>query len=187
MSAWKSKVAVVGALGVAVLALVAWPKKDPKPAAGDPPKTESRARDDADDVDGKDGKSPRMILGRVWLDKLPKKRTDEIDVWIFFGGGIGIEDKGSSYRSTLEVFELERQGAKLDVVFLHDQKKQTVKFAVKSCSDDPAFDLCLELDPPLKGVSKLRSWGDDDEMDKAMPWGREVRKAAEARARGAKP
>ncbi|MBL8605783.1 MAG: hypothetical protein JNL38_00620 [Myxococcales bacterium] len=178
-----SKVAVVGALGAVTLGLCLWPKKSAPPERA----AEHAAGPRVEATDGEDEKSPRLLLGRLWLDKLPAKRTDTVDLWIFFAGGIGLEDKGSSFRSTLEIFELERQGSRLDIVFLQDQKKQTVKFAVKSCSDKPEFDLCLELTPPVRGVSKLYGWGDDEEMDRAMPWGREWRKAAEVKARAAKP
>lgn len=179
-----SKVAVVGALGAVTLGLCLWPKKSPAPERA---AERGVAAPQAEATDGDDEKSPRLLLGRIWLDKLPKNRTDTVDLWIFFAGGIGLEDKGSSYRSTLEIFELERQGSKLDIVFLQDQKKQTVKFTVKGCSDKPEFDLCLELAPPVRGVSKLYGWGDDEEMDRAMPWGREWRKAAEVKARASKP
>jgi hypothetical protein len=185
-SSMKSKIAVVAALALAVGGLVYW-RSDAKKDAPPPPKqTDTTATPSADDTAPEDGKNPRMVIGRVWLDKMPKKRTDEIDLWIFFGGGIGIEDKGSSFRYSLDVFEFERQGSKIDLEFLHDKQKANVKFVVKSCNEGNGFDLCLTLDPPIRGVSKLYSWGDDDEMDKAVPWARTWRTAAEAHAKSAR-
>src|SRR5689334_9215234 len=54
--------------------------------------------------------NPRAILSRVWFDKYPEKRTDTIEILIFLAGGIGIHEKGSAWRATVDVFEFERQG-----------------------------------------------------------------------------
>lgn len=130
-----------------------------------------------------DAKNPRAILGRVWLDKYPKDPRDAFDLWIFLGGGIGIEEKGSRFRFGLDVFELERQGDKMEIAFLHDKKKETHTFTIAECDDKPPFDLCVDFDPPLRGVKRYYSWSYDDDMDARLPWGREVRAAAEARAK----
>lgn len=175
MGSYRHKAFALGALAIVAGAFL-YVRSPARPEVRSPESAPSAAARD-----------PRLVLSRPWFDKMPSKRTDVTDLWFFFAGGIGLEDKGSSFRSTLEIFELERQGSRLDIVFLQDQKKQTVKFAVKSCSDKPEFDLCLELTPPVRGVSKLYGWGDDEEMDRAMPWGREWRKAAEVKARAAKP
>jgi hypothetical protein len=132
-------------------------------------------------------KSPRLVLGRPWFDTWPKKRSDVVDLWIFFGGGIGLEDKGSIYRSTMDFFELERQGSRLEIVWLQDKSKQTVSFEVVECHDKPPFDLCLELKQPLRGKTKLYSWDDDADMDRHVPWAREWRASAEARAKAQRP
>ena len=131
-------------------------------------------------------KDPRLILGRPWLDKLPRSRTEEVDLWWFFGGGISIHDRGSVYRSTMDILELERRKDVLDLVFLQDKKKQTVKFVVVACSAKPPFDLCLDLKEPLGGKTRLYSWDHDSDMDAHVPWAREQRNAAEALARSAR-
>lgn len=131
-------------------------------------------------------KNPRLVLGRAWFDSYPKKRTDEIDLWIFFGGGFGLEDKGSMWRSTIDFFDFERQGAKVDITFLQDKKKQVVAFDVVECHDKPPFDLCLKLKEPLRGKTTLYSWDDDADMDANVPWAREWRASAEVRARSAR-
>jgi hypothetical protein len=128
-------------------------------------------------------KNPRLLIRRFWFDRLPKKRGDEIDVWLFLGGGIGFEEKGSTYRFGLDVFEFERQGSKVDLVWLHDKKKQNVPFDVVECHDKPPFDLCLDLKEPLREQRRLWSFDDDAEMDANIPWAREWMASAEARAR----
>ncbi|MEZ4263741.1 MAG: hypothetical protein R3B36_31905 [Polyangiaceae bacterium] len=126
---------------------------------------------------------PKEILGRVWFDKLPATRKDPVDVWIFLGGGIGIEDKGSFYKFTIEMFDLERRGSELEIAFLQDGKKAKTTFDIKPCDDKPPFNRCLTFSPPLRGVSKLYGFAYDDEMDAHVAWGRSVRRTAEARAR----
>ena len=131
-------------------------------------------------------KDPRLVLRRPWFDSYPKKRTDEIELWVFFGGGFGLHDKGSMWRSTVDFFDFERQGSKVNIVFLQDKKKQAVGFEVVECHDKPPFDLCLVLKDPLRGKTRRWSWDDDADMDAHVPWAREWRASAETRARSAR-
>lgn len=130
-------------------------------------------------------KDPRLVLGRVWLDHLPSGARDDRELWVFLGGGIGIHEKGSWFRSTLEIFDFERQGSSLAITFLHDKSKARTKFTVTSCDDKPPFKLCLVLDDPPRGPKKLYSFADEDDMDRAAPWARDEVKVAEAKARRA--
>jgi hypothetical protein len=193
----KQKVAVVAAIGIAAIAISGVKScfvrehvrvyEDEHADVNEHVNAHAQVHDTADDesVDAFDG-NPRNILGRLWFDKLPQKRSDEFDLWIFFGGGIGLEDKGSYFRSTFDLFELERNKDRLDVVFLHDKKKAQTKFTVKACDEKPPFDLCLVLDTPLKGVTKLYSWGDDDDMDRFVPWASAWKRSANERTRAGK-
>jgi hypothetical protein len=131
----------------------------------------------ADDID------PRLILGRAWFDKYPEKRGDSINLLVFFGGGIGIHDQGSSYRSTIDVFDFERQKDRLLVTHLHDKKKVDTRFKLTRCDDDPPFDVCLDLDVSPGGPRRYHGFLYDDEMDAAIPWGRALVQSAEQRAR----
>src|SRR5579863_9755448 len=65
-------------------------------------------------------RDPRLILGHVWFDHLPSSRMDEVWIGIWLGGGIGIYDHGSVYRSSIDLFEFERQGGRLSMKFLQD-------------------------------------------------------------------
>ncbi len=127
-------------------------------------------------------KNPRLILGRAWFDRMPEKRTDAVDLWIFFGGGIGIHENGSRYRATFEIFEIERQGSKLEIQYLHEKKKLTTSFTVEPCHDKPHFNLCLTLKDMPGGPLKLYGFEYDDDMDAAIPWGRSRLEAAKALA-----
>ncbi|HEY4122935.1 MAG TPA: hypothetical protein VGM56_33955 [Byssovorax sp.] len=127
----------------------------------------------------------RQILGRVWFDKYPEKSTDVVEIWIWLGGGIGVHERGSSWRLWSDLFEFERQGDKLTMSALQDKKETVRRFTVAKCDDAPApFDLCLTLDEKLGGQKRYYGFSYDDDMDAHVPWARSVKKAAEARAAG---
>jgi hypothetical protein len=135
------------------------------------------------DVGSPSAKEPRQVLSRPWFDRLPKSRTDEIDLWFFASSGIGIHERGSVFRATTDFFDFERQGSRLELRFLHDKAKQSVSFELVSCDDKPPFDLCLDVKEPLRERRRFYSFADDDEMNANVPWAREWRRGVEARAR----
>jgi hypothetical protein len=128
-------------------------------------------------------KDPRQVLGRPWFDHYPQSRNEEVDLWWFSSAGIGVHERGSMWRSTIDFFDFERQSSKLEVTFLHDKKKQTVSFDVVSCDDKAPFDLCLDVKEPLRGKKRFYSFAFDDEMDAHVPWARAWRTSAEVRSR----
>jgi hypothetical protein len=127
--------------------------------------------------------APRDLLNRIWFDKLPEKRSDEVTIALFFGGGIGVFDTGSAYRASFEMFEFERKATELDFVLLHDKKRATVKYTVSDCDDKPPFDLCLVLEGNPRGPKKLYGFAYDDDEAAKVPWSRDLREAARARVR----
>lgn len=130
--------------------------------------------------------NPRAVLGRVWFDRYPEKATDEVQIWIWFGGGIGIHDTGSVFRQATDVFEFERQGDKLSMVYLQDKKTAETRFSITACDEKPPFDLCLDLTNSLGGLKRYYGFGSVDDMASRIPWSKSVLRAAEARA-AAKP
>lgn len=126
--------------------------------------------------------NPRAILGRVWFDKYPQKRTEDVKIFIWLAGGIGIHEAGSSYKSTFELFDFERQGDKVVMTFLQDKSKAETKFTVTQCDDEPPFDLCLDLANTPRGPKRYYGFGDIDDMDANVPWARSVLRAAEDRS-----
>jgi hypothetical protein len=128
--------------------------------------------------------SPRAVLGRVWFDAYPKKSTDQVQIWIWLGGGIGINETGSFWRTSFDIFEFERQGDKLSMVYLQDKKAVDTRFSIKACDEKPPFDLCLDLTNALGGRSRYYGFGDEDDMAARIPWSKTVLRAAEARAAG---
>jgi hypothetical protein len=169
-----AKLAVLAILAASATAFVAFRTPDAAKASHVEP-TNDRAEPAA---------KPRDLLGRLWFDKLPKKRTDEVTVALFFSGGIGLFESGSSYRFTFDLFEFERRSADLDLVLLHDKKRAQVKYTVKDCDDSPPFDLCLELEGAPRGPKKLYGFAYDDDEAASIPWARDLREAGRAMTRG---
>lgn len=134
--------------------------------------------------------SPRVLLNRVWFDRLPEKATDTFDLWIFLAGGIGLREQGSRYRATIDLFEFERRGSTLEGRHLHDGARIRTTFDVRTCDDHPPFSLCLTIADIAGGKKELYGFGEDDEMDRHAPAARAVLAAARARAdvtRGSRP
>jgi hypothetical protein len=128
----------------------------------------------------------RQILGRVWFDKLPTGRTTPVTIALWLGGGIGLYEEGSSYRFTIDVFDFERRGQKLDMTFLHDKRKVTVGYTVAKCEDEPPFDVCLTFDGDApRGPKKLYGFGDQDDAANRFAWFRDTRHDAMELARQA--
>ena len=123
--------------------------------------------------------NPRAVLGRVWFDKYPEKARDELQIWIWFGGGIGIHESGTFYRYAMEIFEFERQADKLSMTYLQDNKKVETKFKVTKC-DEKEFDLCLDLTTSLGGHKRYYGFGNVDDMNARVPWAQNVLRSAEA-------
>ncbi|HVY46811.1 MAG TPA: hypothetical protein VHB21_13080, partial [Minicystis sp.] len=126
---------------------------------------------------------PREVLNRVWFDKYPEKRRDEVNVLLFFSSGIGLRDSGSAFRSTFDLFEFERQRDKVAVVYFQDKKRIETSFKVVRCDDDPPFNVCLELAESPGGPKRYHGFYYEDEMDSAVPWARALRQSAEERVR----
>ena len=127
--------------------------------------------------------NPRLLISRLWLDRYPDSSRDEVDLFLFFGSGFGIYEHGSSYKATMEFFEFERQGDKVDMTFFQDKKQHQTRFKVAACNDDDNFDLCLDFDSSPRGPKRYHSWGRDDEDAARIPWAKSFKQAAEMMAR----
>jgi hypothetical protein len=116
----------------------------------------------------------RAILSRAWFDKYPRTGKDEVKLWIFFAGGLGIYETGSSWKLSLEIFDFERQGDSVALEFLQDGKKASTKFSIATCDDVPPFDVCLTLTDPPRGPTKYYGFASEEEMNTHIPWARAI-------------
>lgn len=142
--------------------------------------------DNADEDADAAASDPKQILGRLWFDHLPKNRSDDVTIAIWFGGGLGLFDKGSTWRSTVEVFEFERRKDVLDMTFLHDKKNATTSFKISKCDDLPPFDVCLTLSDPPRSPKVLHGFARPDELDSNVPWSRDLEASAKSKAAAAR-
>ncbi len=126
--------------------------------------------------------APRLLLSRLWFDKLPAKPRDEIDLWIFFGGGIGVHENGSPFRASFDIFEFERRGSKIDATNLHDKKTWKTGFSVRECHDRDPFNACLTLEQVNGKKLELYGFMHEDEMEAAIPGSKSILASAKARA-----
>lgn len=126
--------------------------------------------------------NPRLLLNRVWFDRLPEKATDDVDLWIFLAGGVALHEKGSSYRASFDLLEFERRGSTLDARHLHDKKRLRTDFQVRGCDDHAPFTLCLTLDSVGGKKLELYGFGDEEDLARHAPSARSVMAAARARA-----
>lgn len=125
--------------------------------------------------------APRLLLGRIWLDKLPRRATDSVDIWVFFAGGLGVHQTGSSYRATYDVVDFERRGSVIDGQYIQDKKPFKTAFTVEKCTGHEPFDLCLTL-ADVAG-KKVELYGfSDGEMESRVPGLKATFAAAKARS-----
>jgi hypothetical protein len=148
-----------------------------------PPEERATAR--SQEIDPLKPINARAILSRAWFDKYPRSAKDEVKLWIYFAGGLGIYETGSAWKVSLEIFDFERQGDSVALEFLQDGKKASTKFSIATCDDVPPFDVCLTLVDPPRGPAKYYGFASDDEMNAHIPWARAMidsaRTAATAR------
>lgn len=121
----------------------------------------------------------RAILGRAWFDELPSSRTSNTKLFIWFGGGIGIYEEGSSFKFTVELFEFERTGNKIDMTFFQDKARVETRFRVEPCDEKPPFDACLRLDASPRGPATFYGFLDDGDLADHVPWAPAHKAAAE--------
>src|SRR5215470_4923174 len=85
-----------------------------------------------------------IIFNRVWVDQLPQKETETIQIFAMVKDeSVGIFDNRSMWRGAWELFPQSRA-------------KQRVSYRAWKCNDKKDFDFCLELNLK-KGVTKYYS------------------------------
>lgn len=113
---------------------------------------------------------PHMILDRVWLDRYPDEARTEIHLFYWSSSGLGVYQRGSAYRGSFDVFDFRRSGHELDLAFLQDDERASIRFSVEACDVAP-FDLCLTLAQSPRGPRRYFSWSDHRAAERALPGG----------------
>jgi hypothetical protein len=188
----RPRLALLG-LALAVVAVVWLRPWSPSTRAADAPSREApevpearaHARPSpraAEDIEPLKPVNARAILSRAWFDRYPRTAKDEVKLWIFFAGGLGIYESGSAWKVSLEIFDFERQGESVALEFLQDGKKASTRFSIATCDDVPPFDVCLTLVDPPRGPAKYYGFASEDEMNAHIPWARAMIDTARATA-----
>jgi hypothetical protein len=117
-----------------------------------------------------DGGDPSLLTDRVWLEKMPTAPTQHIHVMLALDEApLGVFQKGSAYQATLEVFEYRVEDGRIELRFPQSDKKATVRYRARACSDQPPFDLCLELSKnPWGGPTRYYGFADDEAAAAAL-------------------
>jgi hypothetical protein len=128
-----------------------------------------RGRSSTEEADPARGENPSLLLDRVWIDSKPEKHTDYMQAMIVLSDApIGAFQKASAYHMELEIFEFQREGAKVSLTF--PQRDQRAKFAyqIEKCDELPPFDLCLTLSAnPWKGPKRYYGASDQGNEERA--------------------
>lgn len=124
----------------------------------------------------------RLLLNRIWFDRMPETNRDDVAVWIWLAGGIGIYQHGSAFRASMDIFEFERSGHSVAMSFLHDGEAASTEYTIESCDEQPPFDLCLTLLTAPRGRNRYYSFGSGDDMSEQIPWSNRIMAAARAHA-----
>ena len=90
--------------------------------------------------------SSSVLVGRIWIDHLPKKDTEHFEVFVAIeDGAVGVFERASVYEGAFEVFKYEPKGdGRLELLFPQSKKKFDVTYEAKACRDGD-FDYCLSL------------------------------------------
>jgi hypothetical protein len=166
MHSLRSRLLALGLLAAAASAFVVWRRGHDTPAA---------ALDD-----------PSLVDGRVWVEKRPDKHTDYVHSAFFVSRvNLAVFERASSYDVRFELAELTRDKERLRVFFPQTSRDAKVTYRVRSCTDVPPFDLCLDLgDNPWGGPRRYYGFTNpDDERASLGDLAGELRAAVEARAR----
>jgi hypothetical protein len=140
-------------------------------------------------VEGPLPEGPGEIDGRAWVEKRPEKLTEYVHVAIFVSrANFALFERASSYDVHFELADVSRKDDKVSVYFPQSGRSATVSFKVKSCSDLPPFDLCLDLsDNPWGGPKRYYGFSqpDDESSQLGELAGQARRRAIEGSAHGA--
>jgi len=127
---------------------------------------------------------PTELFGRFWLESMPDKPTEYLHGTFFLEEqSVGIFQRSSAYDFHFELFQYDRDGAKLKVTFPQSDRTAKLSYAVKTCNDLPPFDLCLTLtDNPWGGPHKYYGFRDEHDEATHLPGLRDAAVRQTARA-----
>jgi hypothetical protein len=100
----------------------------------------------------------KLLVNRIWVDKLPKKETDYFELLVLVDDEpVGLFRRASQYEGNYALFRYEVRGDdKLQLLFPQDKSKHEAKYKARAC-DEKDFDYCLDIDGAPRGVKRYLS------------------------------
>jgi hypothetical protein len=107
---------------------------------------------------GESSSSPHLLVGRVWVDRIPTKDTEHFEAFLVLEDpSMGVFQRTSSYEGSFEIFKYEPRGdGKLQMLFPQSKTKFEVKYDAKTCNES-GFDYCLAMTGAPRGATKYVS------------------------------
>ncbi len=97
------------------------------------------------------------LLGRTWLEKMPKGERDSFSIYLFDSENVGVYITVKSfYDFEIEIFKLDVRNNKIRLVFPHNRQKAQTEFVVEDHRGrgDINLRLTLKSDPRSGGKAK---------------------------------
>jgi hypothetical protein len=115
----------------------------------------------SDETQGEDA----ILEGRIWLDRVPDQRGDDVQIAVFVAGGEDAKDwrgtvalaKGNAFRGDFERFRYHLPGGgKMRLQPLPSGGVSSPTFKARTCSEE-GFDFCLDVEGFPRGPKRYRS------------------------------
>jgi len=104
-----------------------------------------------------DGSDPGLVLDRLWVDRLPERPKDTINVFAAVTEQpIGVFQFASQWKGGFELFNYTASGSELRLVYPQTDEKEKVKVRAWKCKQGE-MDYCLELAGASRGVKRYYS------------------------------
>jgi len=102
--------------------------------------------------------SSKLLVGRIWLDHLPKKDTEHFEVFVVVEKEpVGVFQRASQFEGSYSVFRYELRGDdKVQLLFPQDKSKHEVTYKAAACNVKD-FDYCLDLQGAPRGAKRYLS------------------------------
>ena len=100
----------------------------------------------------------QLAYDRVWIDRLPQKEVDTVNVFaVITEQPIGVFDASSMWKGNFELFKYSgAKGDKAQFNYPQNGDQEKVTLAAKSCREK-SFDFCLEIAGSSRGVKRYYS------------------------------
>lgn len=103
---------------------------------------------------------PADLVNRVWVDRVPEKAEQKVDVLVMLGEPkLGQFLRTSVFEGDFAVFEWSEQGGRLQIVLLQSKAKHKMTASV-SRKDCGGFDYCMKVKGAPRGAARYVSMED---------------------------